>query len=86
MLTLKGPYKSGRTLLRLRTVIFPVSSRRKIAEIRGQSNRPNPMAVLHNRTYLIECRCVTERDGMPCEGSKELPIGGRAIDMTLLSP
>ena len=53
-----------------------VSSRRKIAEIRGQSNRPNPMAVLDNRSYRIECRCVTERDGMPCEGSKELPIGG----------
>ena len=62
------------------------ASSRKMDAIWGESNRSNPFAVLDDWTNLSERRRVQERYEIPCEGSKELPIGGRAIDMTLLSP
>ena len=36
------------------------SSRRQIAAIWGESNRPNPLAVLDDWAYLSERRCVPE--------------------------
>ena len=52
------------------------SSRRKMAEIWGESNRPNPLAALNDWTYPSECGCVPERDGRAGKCSKELAIGG----------
>ena len=52
------------------------ASRRKMVAIWRESNRPNPFAVLDDWTNLSERQCVQERYEIPCEGSKELPIGG----------